>query len=180
MHYVDAEWFEWVIYLVACGWSWNQSIHIRVQVFPKVGSSILPLCNMAVMCWLADSSHIHQCKSESGLGWIHWLYSLRVKWQTRDELCSTCRGGTDRSTRCYKDLAEGFYLTCNNLSEADILWMLNFHSSVFFPGVLREVAVVQGPKLPWYFAFVKTSNTFISVRLAQVHTEREFCLISCF
>lgn len=37
------------------------------------------------------------------------------------------------------------------------------HLSVFFPGVLRKVAVVQGPKLPWYFAFIKTKNTVISV-----------------
>lgn len=35
----------------------------------------------------------------------------------------TCPG--KRSTRCYKDLAEDLYLSCNNLIEADILWMLN-------------------------------------------------------
>lgn len=146
------------------------------QVSPKVGNNILPLCNVAVMTnvlagWRnADSSHIHQgaLVKMSGLGWVHWLQSLRVKWQKQgwtvfhmQRRPSSRERGPQGATKILQQVYTCLATILLKLTSCKC-W-ISTHFRVFFPALLRKVAVVRGPKLPWYFAFIKTSNTVISV-----------------
>lgn len=142
-------------------------------MFPKVGSSILPLCNVAVTTnvlngWTnADRSHIYQCalvKMRVVLGESIDCNNSQWSDKTRDELCSTRRGRTPSRERRPQGATKILQKVYTVLQQPCWSWHavdaeLPLTSVSFFPAILRKVVVVQGPKLPWYFAFIKTSNS---------------------